>query len=919
MTLPTSNSSLKPNSNPPSRVPSSSTNYSSKNSSKLSLRQTPEPRVSHAFYNPTRSYTSSLRSKSASSSRHNSKHGTNSLEVDFDLGSPGGLTARPNSSAVHFQNKKSRAHFLDKVKTGQKSIKNSYQSGVHRKRFGLKDHEEDSELDLQLKSHLRGLLRRTITCHDEFSMRNNKPQQNRAAGALGASSRDSRSTTPFNEYGWDIRSMNSSGDRQSIPSIGKGFHLHHATFAGSDMAKRFSSPLDRFRSAAKKLVVLYRVCMTFRLYVRDTHGHMVFHQMNNNTGANSGDAIFQKQQGALPPNTRNTPAASNLANKGQQNNKFDFDLSDFKSHAEFKFPKRGQIICNKEPFQRTANNIQELRRLMLTLDSFRAYDTNIQTSMCKRLRYAKYERRPLVIRKGHIAKSLYFIFSGKVGVASDTEGASVFTEAEPIILSKGAVFGETGLIKGIKRNCSIVCTEATEFLVIDKDDFIALDLFDMYKKVESKDIQERFNYFRVSPLFKNCTNDELNMLSQTCKSQFFIHNQVIVKDSTKTETINFIKSGRVGVVRLLQLDSCLAFKQALVESGSFPKIHKLGQTIRDPADFTQMRTENIIRQLRVPDLNFSTFMQVDQLQSGQVFGLETIAYPDNRIFSLVSEGCELLRVPKNVVIDLVGKNYLKNCIRKYNKPYPSDEELSKLFLAMNHWRFYRDHVVKRVVDESILSRLNSSKNLLRDTSSPNENTTSNRTLHNSTENMKKRNNLYQEGIEDWLKGCVKMPWSSNSIKNMDKYMALGDPEDAKGEYKTLKEKIYSDAFEAKAATATREGGQPASTDEAVRRQAKLLENKKQSFECSLSQGQLDSLKLVDNLDEYDPRERAKFLRKEVETLERKDKMDGDILKKRGAVDSKNRNERGAINQGGNDQVSRLIQGISLPTFKLSSF
>ena len=38
-------------------------------------------------------------------------------------------------------------------------------------------------------------------------------------------------------------------------------------------------------------------------------------------------------------------------------------------------------------------------------------------------------------------------------------------------------------------------------------------------------------------------------------------------------------------------------------------------------------------------------MQVDVVEPGQYFGLGDLIEPDDREFSLVSEGCEILRIP----------------------------------------------------------------------------------------------------------------------------------------------------------------------------------------------------------------------------------------------------------------------------------
>ena len=122
----------------------------------------------------------------------------------------------------------------------------------------------------------------------------------------------------------------------------------------------------------------------------------------------------------------------------------------------------------------------------------------------------------------------------------------MFTDSEPITLGKGSLFGDIALINNQRRNASIVCMENTEFLVCDREDFIALNLFDYH----DKEYQGRLQFFKNIPLLKNCSQEYINQLAGSCKNEWSIHNQVVVKDSNNTNFVYFVKSGRLSVVRL---------------------------------------------------------------------------------------------------------------------------------------------------------------------------------------------------------------------------------------------------------------------------------------------------------------------------------------------------------------------------------
>ena len=56
-------------------------------------------------------------------------------------------------------------------------------------------------------------------------------------------------------------------------------------------------------------------------------------------------------------------------------------------------------------------------------------------------RNARCQKRRTLLRKGHVAYSVYFVFSGAVSVDYDPDDHSLFAQKKLITLRKGAVFG----------------------------------------------------------------------------------------------------------------------------------------------------------------------------------------------------------------------------------------------------------------------------------------------------------------------------------------------------------------------------------------------------------------------------------------------------------------------------------------------
>ena len=65
------------------------------------------------------------------------------------------------------------------------------------------------------------------------------------------------------------------------------------------------------------------------------------------------------------------------------------------------------------------------------------------------MRFERYERRRVVVRRGHIGTSMFFIFYGSVGVTADYDGSSLFVSSDPILLHRGKAFGEMALLQGL--------------------------------------------------------------------------------------------------------------------------------------------------------------------------------------------------------------------------------------------------------------------------------------------------------------------------------------------------------------------------------------------------------------------------------------------------------------------------------------
>jgi len=61
------------------------------------------------------------------------------------------------------------------------------------------------------------------------------------------------------------------------------------------------------------------------------------------------------------------------------------------------------------------------------------------------------QKRRTLLRKGHVAYSVYFVFSGAVSVDFDPDDHSIFTQKKLVTLRKGAVFGVSQNFSHLKQ------------------------------------------------------------------------------------------------------------------------------------------------------------------------------------------------------------------------------------------------------------------------------------------------------------------------------------------------------------------------------------------------------------------------------------------------------------------------------------
>ncbi|XP_040211164.1 cyclic nucleotide-binding domain-containing protein 2 isoform X2 [Rana temporaria] len=428
-----------------------------------------------------------------------------------------------------------------------------------------------------------------------------------------------------------------------------------------------------------------------------------------------------------------------------------FDTSFFKSQYEFTFPDKAIEVALRKPEDRSEHDIRFIRSMMMGILSFRRYSTQMQHMLARVVYYRKFGRGRVIVRKGHRGDSFYFVFSGVIAITQDEDGTSALLDPEPILLHKGASFGEVALLKGLRRNATVVCMEETEFLVVDRKEFFQNKL----DQELQKELHNRFKFFRSMDLFSSWSDKNVETLADHCKAEECHHSQVIVEDTHETKNIIFVTKGRCEVLRLVDLSRCPSFhkwiKQHEALLGRNSLLHHSGKTesnssvngalsstIKEATDILPERgvysVEDLARRYGLPlsyaedpgnlnlpsELMAAVYLRIDSLQPGQYFRGVDVDYitscfekeglkspdqdlnflpiseqKDPRSMVVISQGSEVIRIKLDKFSELADHATLKK-LKERNMAYPSDNDLCRIFLEQNRWKVFKSDLVHQL-------------------------------------------------------------------------------------------------------------------------------------------------------------------------------------------------------------------------------
>ena len=489
------------------------------------------------------------------------------------------------------------------------------------------------------------------------------------------------------------------------------------------LRRRREQATMRFRNVIKKVLTLIKVFRCMRMYAIEKGQHVR-------------DVRIVFSENDIKPVT--IVGSNNLF----------FNLDNFKNIKRDRIPNWAYNICNQPPEDRSKMDIENLVVLMQSLKGFRKYYPKEQELLARSVRYESFPRRRVIVRKGHIGTCFYLIYSGSLAVITavdDDDVPFLMSQNKPsITLQAGDSFGELALVKSTNRSATVVCLERTELFVVDNECFFNLGMDALAKE----EIEYRLSHIRSIDVFSRIGDEECRNIAEQCKEMNFLTDKIIEYDSTDTDNVFFVTKGKCIVLRLVDVRK----QRKLIEREKNEENHSNVATSRErstmlPPIFTQqhayLTSSNIYTNARfdhgsnettkdISDSNQfefkrtkskklrlkkkphakwgegdsssmmenSVFLKVDILTTGKSFGLHQVLedlqehqLKDDRKFVLVSSGCQVIRIPREVLVSCIPHRKLLKILRSSVARYPSDEELYVEYEKLNTWKRYRESVV----------------------------------------------------------------------------------------------------------------------------------------------------------------------------------------------------------------------------------
>jgi len=375
---------------------------------------------------------------------------------------------------------------------------------------------------------------------------------------------------------------------------------------------------------------------------------------------------------------------------------------------ELKKIEKIKSLLEIPPKKREDKTCLELMNLTKDLKVFENIAKSIEhQNICSSITLVTCKPNEVVIRQGDQGDCLYYILHGLVSIQLSIQIDTGIQDKNQIVnvvknigeLKDGEIFGELALLYNIPRTASIIALTDTSLIKIDKMPFTKY-----LKNVFEGQLQDQIEFLQICPIFNKMPKDLLIKIGIRAVIKKFATGQVILKNDTKSDSIFVIRRGTVKVIKeILFIKNENKIRKK--------RMRRNRSQILDYEDYTnrqQLENEKVLELLALgpseEDMREDNFIKksitLEILKIGDIF---PSYYSSNELYLDVQfesdNPCELIELDISHIKEIIPDTF--EFIKKYSKPYPSEEFLRRFHYYNESWLRYKKDLKYKILADSL--------------------------------------------------------------------------------------------------------------------------------------------------------------------------------------------------------------------------
>ena len=360
------------------------------------------------------------------------------------------------------------------------------------------------------------------------------------------------------------------------------------------------------------------------------------------------------------------------------------------------------------PNKREDKTCLELMNLTKNLKVFENIARSIEhQNICGTLTLANYKPNEIIIKQGDQGDCLYYILHGLVSIQLSIQIDTGIQDKNQIVnvekniaeLKDGEIFGDLALLYNIPRTASIIALTETSLIKIDKIPFNRY-----LKNLFEGQLQDQIEFLQICPIFHDLPKDLIIKLGIRALIKKFPTGQIILKNDSKCDSIFVIRRGTVKVMKEITFIK----NENKVRKKRIKRNKSQVLDFNDYINRQQIENEKLLEILALgpneEDIKEENFVKknitLEILKIGDIF---PAYYSSNELYLDVQfesdNPCELIELDISNIKEIIPETY--QFIKKYSKPYPSEQFMRRFHYFNESWLKYKKNVKCNIMADSL--------------------------------------------------------------------------------------------------------------------------------------------------------------------------------------------------------------------------